>query len=375
MLERKRQRKLRQKEQKAREQSNGENAAGIINVTADTEESTTPPSAETSSPSVPSEANSQAMDTSTDDVFTNHEPILFSKNEDEGNEAHGEYYPDVGCDQNVETQEYGNCRRHLVITRWQVPKVQKSGRNGFHASQNLRMSKVEPVHKHGPHRDPRAAPVNSNKVWTKKPKAENNGESVKSRVLKETINQADQSNCEVMIGSISVTVRNCTVQQQEGNCSIEHAKPEKNNDQEKLIKPDPVHAQCGTNRSSVKFWRPVSRQGTTKGGHVAVQSGNQESEDNVILGKEDDEQVVPLESCVRSCGIDENDSESGNNFNSPSQEIPKQGLLFSSRAAKDFLARSMLFYFFILILYLRCVFSWITMNVCGPSINACQNRV
>ncbi|KAM7499675.1 hypothetical protein LguiA_024089 [Lonicera macranthoides] len=351
LLERKRQRKLRQKEQKAREQSNGEKAAGIINVTADTEESTTSPSVETSSPSAPSEANSQAMDTSTDDVFTHHERVLFSKNEDEGNEAHGVYYPDVGSDQsvyypdvggdqNVETQkEHGNGRRHLVITRWQVPKAQKGGRNGFHASQNLRTSKVEPVHKHGPHRDPRAAPVNSNKVWTKKPKAENNGESVKNRVLKETINQADQSKCEVMIGSISVMVRNCTIQQQEDNCSIKHAKPEKNNVQEKLIKPDPVHAQCGTNRSIAKFWRPVSRQGTTRGGQVAVQSGNHESEDDEILGKEDDERVVPRESCVRSCGIDDNDSESGNNFNSPSEEIPKQGLLFCSCAAKDFLAR------------------------------------
>uniref|UniRef100_A0A5B7ARF1 C2H2-type domain-containing protein n=1 Tax=Davidia involucrata TaxID=16924 RepID=A0A5B7ARF1_DAVIN len=346
LLERKRQKKLRQKEQRAKEQVNGEKV-DLNEATADTLGS---PPAETSSSPVAYESNSDTIDIPTDHVASLFEPIQFSNTaEDVVTEAQFGFsseHSNLGTCQNVEHRTVqGSGRRHLVIARRQVPKSQRGGKNGFHASQNLQVLKLEPILKHGASRDPRAVPsVNANKVWTRKPKSENDGELLKTRLQKEAINQTDQNkNCEVMIGSISVTLGNCIAQQQgdslaeaqDNNCSIEHAMPKKNNVLEKPIKPDTV--QFGANRSTVKLWRPVSQHGAR--GPMQVQSGNQEFEVDVITGESND-RTLPSESCLRSCAMDENDSESRNNSHLLLEESAQpEGLLFSSHAARAFLAQ------------------------------------
>ncbi|XP_059667108.1 uncharacterized protein LOC132312662 isoform X2 [Cornus florida] len=337
LLERKKQKKLRQKEQRAKEQAIAEKAD--LNVTIDTFES---PPAEISSPTAAYESSSDAVDASSDHVPSLLEPVSFSNiEEDADTEAQCgisiEHSDSATC-QNIERQiVQGYGRRHLVIARWQVQKPQRNGRNGFHAIQN-QISKLEPARKHGAPRDLRATPaVNCNKVWTRKPKSENDGETSRTRLQGETINQTDTiKNCEVMIGSITVTLGNCTAQKlvHDRNSSVEHAMPRKNNVQEKHIKADSV--QNGTSRSLVKRWRQVSRHDS--GGAVPVQSGNQEFEGDVING-ESNCRTLPSESCLRSSAVDSG-SESGTNSHSLSEEDAQpEGLLFSSRAAKDFLAQ------------------------------------
>ncbi|KAA8533709.1 hypothetical protein F0562_031226 [Nyssa sinensis] len=343
LLERKRQKKLRQKERRAKGQTNGQKT-DLEEVTADTLESL--PSAETSHPPISHESNSDAIDTLTD-VASLLDPVQFSNTtEDPDTEAQFGFSSersDLGPCQNVERQTVqGSGRRHLVIAGRQVPKSQRGGRNGFHARQNLQILKLEPVQKHGAPRDPRAAPaVNGNKVWTRKPRTENDGDILKTRLQKEAINQTDQDkNCEVMIGSISVTLGNCTARQQgdslaeaqDNNCSIELMMPKKNHVQEKPIKADSV--QCGKNRYMVKFWRPVSRHEAR--GPMPVQSGNQECVVDVITGKSDD-RTLPSESCLQSCAVYDNDSESENCSHPPLEDSAQpEGLQFSSRACKGF---------------------------------------
>ncbi|KAK9292507.1 hypothetical protein L1049_020480 [Liquidambar formosana] len=196
--------------------------------------------------------------------------------------------------------------------------------------------------KHGTHRDSRAAPVNGNKVWTRKPKLENHGGNLNSRGQKEVANQSAQNkNCEVLIGSISVTLGNSNGPQQSNSLAGArddgaggHPMPRKSNGLEKSIKPDAV--QCGMTRSTIKLWRPVSR-GETRG-PTSVQSDNREPEVDVVTGKGND---VSSESCLRSCA--RNNNSSGSEKNSPTlveeTPCPGEGFCFSSQAAEAFLAQ------------------------------------
>ncbi|KAL7003437.1 hypothetical protein U1Q18_004593 [Sarracenia purpurea var. burkii] len=348
LLERKRQKKLRQKEQKVKEQANGE-SADSKDVTADALESS--PSAETSSSSAEFESSSNALETIADHGPPLLEAVQTLNTEEDAADVEVQFgfsneYFDSGTFPNIERRTArGNGHRHLVISRWQVPKSQRSARNDSHSSQNPQVLKLEPMQKHSVQGDPRAAPViNGYKVWTRKPKSENEGEGLKSRLLKETINQTDQNkNSEVMIGSISVTLGSCIPQQQadglaeaQDHSSTDHA-ISKNSGQEKATKSD--HIQAGLNRSTVKLWRPVSRQDTR--GLMPVQSGSEESRENVIIIGKGNDRMVPSESCLGSCASDDNNSYEGGN-NSPllvEGSVQPNGSLFSSHAAKAFLAQ------------------------------------
>ncbi|KAK3037182.1 hypothetical protein RJ639_030075 [Escallonia herrerae] len=329
-LERKRQKKLRQKEQKAKDQSN----EAVSTVTVDILEMP----AETSSPLALSGANLHALD-----IPSLLEPARFSNDaEDADGNAQGGFSSDNSdsvTGQNAEPQKlqvYGH--RHVVIPRWQVQYLQKDGKNGFHAIQNLHILKPEPAQKHNPSRD-RAAPVNGTKVWTKKHKVENGGEHVRnsSKLQKEAMNQTDQMDCELMFGSFTVNV-SCTAQHQvtgqaeaPENCSLEHAMLEKNN--EKLMKPD--SSQSVTRRFSVKYWKPVRGKETRV--ELPIEGGNQERENDVTYGIGD---AGPSQSGLQPCQMDGNDDESRNSSSSASADnLQPEGLLFSSHAAKAFLAQ------------------------------------
>lgn len=332
LLERKRQKKLRQKEQKLKEQVNGE-----------TEDLKVPANTLNSSPSAES-SSSNTLETLMDHVPSLLEPIQSSITEEDADtetqNGFSSEQSDSGTYSNVERQTaHRSGRRILVISRWQVPKSQRGGRNGFHANQNPQVLKAEPVQKHGAPREARSAQViNGNKIWTRKPKSENDGENLKSRLQKEAVNQADQ-NCEVMIGSISVTLGSCTAQQPSDSLG-EHAMSKYSGD-EKTVKSDSV--QGVSNRSVVKLWRPVSRHETR--GPMPVQSDGGESREDIITRK-GNYQTVSNESCLRSCALDGNGNGNGNGNESEDnnshplveESVQPEDCPFSSHAAKAFLA-------------------------------------
>ncbi|GMP70274.1 hypothetical protein CsSME_00029198 [Camellia sinensis var. sinensis] len=306
LLERKRQKKLRQKEQKLKEQVNGE-----------TEDLKVPANTLNSSPSAES-SSSNTLETLTDHVPSLLEPIQSSITEE---------------DADTETQNGFSSEQSDSGTYSNVPKSQRGGRNGFHANQNPQVLKTEPVQKHGAPREARSAQViNGNKIWTRKPKSENDGENLKSRLQKEAVNQADQ-NCEVMIGSISVTLGSCTAQQPSDSLG-EHAMSKYSGD-EKTVKSDSV--QGVSNRSVVKLWRPVSRHETRD--PTPVQSDSGESREDIIIRK-GNYQPVSSESCLRSYALDGNGNESEDNNSHPlvEESVQPEDCPFSSHAAKAFLA-------------------------------------
>jgi hypothetical protein len=209
------------------------------------------------------------------------------------------------------------------------------------------------MQKHGTHRDSRPGPVaNGNKIWSRKPKPEIDGEVLKARVPEEAINQPDQiKNHEVLIGSICVTLGNCS---QEGNnlararedCLSEQQVPKKTDIQEKPINPD-SSLQSGTNRSTIKFWRPVSRHGSKC--PIPVQNGDVEYEVDATAGKDNDQ--LPKDRCLRSNAVSDNNGAVKNSVKLLAESIRPESC---AHAAKAFLAQSKLF---ILLAMLLCLCS------------------
>lgn len=203
LLERKRRRKIRQKEQRARAQSNGMK----VDLYVDSDMFENIQSAESSSLQI----SPDVVDLITPDEYavTPLDPVQSSSNEEVVDINHSDFSA-------TEQQRMHVNGSHHVIARWQVPKKSQrgGGRNGFHNNQNGNVIKWEHAHKH---REPK---VNNRKIWTKKPKAENGEEVVKSRVDNDAINQTTQSNCQLMIGSISVTVRS-SARQHQANSQLE----------------------------------------------------------------------------------------------------------------------------------------------------------
>jgi hypothetical protein len=195
------------------------------------------------------------------------------------------------------------------VARWQGPDSQKGGRKNINGDHKL---KREQAHKH---REQRAAVSNGSKVWTKKHKPENGSEEfVKMRVQNDAINQTDQSNCQLMIGSIPVTVRNSPGQQKVDNLAE-------------------IQNTCNTdlsNCSTVELSRP--QQDAT---YQLAESSSREAE------KEADE-TMPTVSYNDSFELN-GDNSKGTNASHPQMEdgSNQEGMPFSVPAAKAFLAQSM----------------------------------
>lgn len=342
LLERKKQKKLRQKEQKAKDQRHGEKADDKESIDDILEAM---PLAGTSIDSVACDFQTPVPD------MSRHFPLSNVEHSNTDENVDPESQPGFGCGQRnsstgptVESRiVQGNGRRRLVVARWQVlPKSQRGMPNGVRAGESSQASKIGGMQNRGTHRDLRTAST-SNKVWSRKPKREFDGENLKASVQKEVLNEPDQiKNHEVLIGSISVTLGNCG---EEGNslstcddCLAEHHLP-KNNVQDKPNRPD--SAQSGMSRSTVKLWRPVSRHGNKV--LMPVQNGNRESGCDVTAEKGHSE-TLSSESCTRLCVMDGYKQ----GIVSSSIHLDETGNLgFSSHAAKDFLAQSK----FIIIIY------------------------
>lgn len=160
-----------------------------------------------------------------------------------------------------------------------------------------------------------------------------NGERFRPEPQKEAINQ-NQSNCEVMIGSISVPMKNCSTPGL-GNCpAVErdnfdsHAEPAMTKKCNLAVKPAKQDAlQGGSNGAAGKLWRPVSRHGSGQHPEEAVMSGKLDS------------QISSAENCLRSCSMDNPTGKSKNYTCQVSDVNAHQGLGFCSTSAKAFLSQ------------------------------------
>lgn len=332
LLERRRQKKLRQKEQKAKEHGHGEKVDDKES-TNDTLEAEL--LAETS---VACDFQTHVPDLTRHADLSNIECYETDENVDPESQrgfGHGQSCSSIGSNAERRIMQ-GSGRRHLVVARWQMlPKSQRVVQNGVHVGESTQASKLGAMHNRGTHRDFRTA-SSSSKVWSRKPKPEFDGENLKARVQNEVLHEPNQiKNHEVLIGSISVALGNCG---EEGNtlsawddCLAEHHLP-KSNVQDKPNRPD--SAQSGMSRSTVKLWRPVSRHGTKV--PMPVQNGGSEVDCDVTAEKGHSE-TLSNESRARLCVMDGHKQEIANS----SISLDETGNVgFSSHAARNFLAQS-----------------------------------
>ncbi|KHN12149.1 uncharacterized protein LOC114403666 [Glycine soja] len=325
ILERKHQKKLRQKEHKARERL--EDDTEIKENIRSTGEDVSP-----------TEASSGTCD------FEAHNPDIFADNStpphvtsrcldnDEVIEGVTLSGYDFDTDQYIERQtSRGHNHRRIMATRWQgLPKSQWAIANGSHPGHNSQMSKLGVIQKHGTNCDQRVAPiVNGSKFWSRKPKPETNGVVLKAKLQKEP----DKcKNHEVLIGSVSVCLGNCS--HSEGNLvapqrdSLVDNLAKQNTAQEKPVKHD--SSQGSNGRLTVKLWRPVSQHGTKD--LLPLQNGGTEAD--VINGKYD--LNLSGQCSLRLCSIDGSDIGFGDNF---SHTGDSESLRLSSHAAKAFLVQ------------------------------------
>ncbi|MED6121126.1 hypothetical protein PIB30_116617 [Stylosanthes scabra] len=251
ILERKRQKKIRQKEQKGRELLEDDTEIkGNINSTAEAVLS-----AEASLVTCVFEALNH--DTFADHSSSPHAAACNFPDIYEGADSDTQSGYECGTDQNIEQQtSQGHSRRPMMVARRQgLPKSQW-------ASPYSQLSKHGVIQKYGTNRDQRATSItNGMKVWSRKPKPEIDGMGSKARLLKEP---DKRKNHEVLIGSISVTLGNCS--QSMGSLVPSHGddmveNPRKQNTaQEKPMKSD--YFESGNNRLTVKLWRPVGQHRT-----------------------------------------------------------------------------------------------------------------
>ncbi|KAL1555114.1 hypothetical protein AAHA92_15592 [Salvia divinorum] len=337
ILERKKQKKLRQKQQKAREQYYG--CSRDLNVYVDAVDR--PTSAETSDLSSPSDPNSNSKEwpTTLDSVQPQ------NKESDEDIEAQFDARSEHkihGDSPAVELQRViASGLRHVATNCLQAPKSQRGSRYGPHANLNLQTLIPELMHKLGPSKH--RSIQNRNKVWTKKLKTNNDGENPRPPPLQElSSHHIEQNNGEVIIGSISVTLKSYFDQQQashpneiQDTCSTEQAVFKKKTALEKPAKSNSL--QSGTNRVASRLWRPVSH-GESK--IVApVGRSNGDPEDSATLSKVHDH-TPSSERSRQSQSLDSDGCHNGKQFHVVSDENAQQGLVpFSIEAAKEFFTR------------------------------------
>ncbi|GER51018.1 C2H2-like zinc finger protein [Striga asiatica] len=315
LLEKKKQKKLRQK---AKEQLNG--SSQNVDIDVDVVDIAD----EASGPSSPSDTNS------------NSPPDLPANPDNSGLESTQSQTKELN-EENTEPQFVNNNHsedsqtikagpddtRHSSTKPWQASKSLRGSRFVL----NPQPLKSEPMHKFGQSRD--RSLQNGTKIWTKKLKVNADVENPEPPVSQE------ENNCEVIIGSIAVTLKTTPVAQPQNDnhsnkvldksCN-EHAVLPKKNVPEKLTKAN--HVQPGNNR---KHWRPV-RHGETEN-NPSLNRGN---EDTKVAG-----QVLSGERSVPSHLMD-NDFENGKKL---FREVSSEGyacqgpMPFSTAAAREFLAQ------------------------------------
>ncbi|KAJ8752765.1 hypothetical protein K2173_008500 [Erythroxylum novogranatense] len=324
ILERKRLKKLRHKEQKAKEQGQGdllnakEHSDDGLEAVATAEESVSDTDTDTHGSDRPPNHGTLS--------FEDYLPPTTLEYVDLGlqAESNGEY-SNMNAGNFERLTDQGNSRMHIAVARWSMPRKSQRNHlsNGFHGSQ--RDGKPVPI-------------VNGIKKWSRKSKPQYNVESSRIGVQIEGISQPDQiKNGEVMIGAISVTLGNgqhsddTSLDEIEDHFVVEHQMAKKNISQEKIRHDD---AHCVTNRSTMKFWRPVNQNASRSPVLVDISGRESQFDRSVGMGEG---KPSSSHSCSRHCSVE--DTNEMPKMYPSMEESPLLGRLqFSSKAAKAFLA-------------------------------------
>ncbi|XP_075484803.1 uncharacterized protein LOC142524640 [Primulina tabacum] len=311
LLERKKQKKLRQKEQKFKEHLYEGNI--YMNVTVDAVDG--PLLAEASATPSPSDSDSNSPNA--DKFIQSYLDSLQNRSKEETDtEAQLNFNTEhiiLDDFQIIEPSAYDH--QHVAINNWQVLKSHKAGWNGFGFRKNLQALKPEATQKLRPSKG--QVLVNGNKVWTRKIKPNSAGESLKATLPREVSSQIADTKSEVMIGSISVALKVC---EWIDTPSMEHVG--------ELTEADSV-------RSGTKG-EPISTS--------PVQSGKEESDEMFSMSSMNDrfsssERCVPSHSPDDDDDDEDDDRDSGKDVSLLSGETPQQERApFSSITAKEFLA-------------------------------------
>ncbi|KAL0452483.1 UNVERIFIED_CONTAM: hypothetical protein Slati_1226400, partial [Sesamum latifolium] len=331
LLERKKQKKLRQKEQKVKEQFYECDADLDVPIGA----ADGPILAEGFGSSSPSDSSSNSIEAAPN-LDSCIEPIQSKSMESDKDrepkiDSNTECIHQGDCQSNEPQMVAENCHQHSAINHWQV-----GSRMGNHVTRNLQLLEPEFGQTIGLSEDQPL--LNGSKVWTKEHKTKNNGESLKPSLPGEICHQMEESNCEVIIGSISVTVNNPAAQQQhchpDDDQDTSRTQPAMiNNTSEKLIKA--AAAQSGPNRVASKLWRPVSH---SEAKHISSIERSRKDSERAVLSEKVHDRIMSNERCMPSQSADSDDHDDVKQNNIPSDKNDLKGnVAFSSIAAKEFL--------------------------------------
>ncbi|MCL7051884.1 hypothetical protein MKW94_010302, partial [Papaver nudicaule] len=318
LLERKRLKKLRQKEQKAKEQVEVEelDLKEDSSISIDVSEST--PSSHTPELSIvrplsPEEGCDNA------DIEMAYET---SNSTDPQNFDH--CHVQQGNSQQQGNGQHGNGEQRAVAHR----RSQRSEPNSFRAGHVVPVSKLGAIQKRGNYRDHKTTPLanNSQRVWTRKTKIENERKGLNARVRRDSPDKPDLGgSSDMLIGSIPVTLGECSTSSQikVDQCALDQQNINSGSIQEKSVKFELV--QNGINKSKTKHWRPVGRR--ERGKREKTEFAGESS--NIV-----NESRIPRNASDRCSGS------GGAGTSDVSEEANLTGKkLFSSHEVKAFLAQ------------------------------------
>ncbi|VVA92648.1 unnamed protein product [Arabis nemorensis] len=242
LLERKKRKKLRQKEQRVMDQK--KYAKEDVSTTSEEQQSP----AESSSPlSVTSDSEAQRSDSiPIEDSSSLEDPQILEPDNGINGEPQASMVDGNGFG-NSQTMERRSGRRQMERSQQGIP-------NGFHGNH---APKPGGMRKNGTSRDARGS---TTKVWSRK------ADNPKLISTDAAVTQLDQTkNSEVLIGSVSVTIRNSCLsgEHNQTKCGEEEVRA-------KTVEAKPISEQ-----STVKVWRPVSSQGRK----VSTPDENRDKED------------------------------------------------------------------------------------------------
>lgn len=329
LLERKRRKKLRQKEQKAKEHRKED-----AEIRDDFNSMEAEPPLEISTHVNSPDLEGQDLDGHSEISASEISQLPIAEEMDSKAQAGvGFVDKDSNTSENVESQIH----QSLAVPCWRAPPKPRAMSKGFYQFKNLSTSKPEFKPKHAI-RDLRVArTVNNKKVWSRKPKPEKDGENLKFRVQEAFVEVGEDKKNELLIGSIAVNLGSSHIQEKcdyadlpVDNSKLEYQSLKKvNKAKDRNSESDSI--QGDMDQSTVKVWR--LRQEVK--GSLPLQK---EAEvDSSAL--KDDTQEVNDESCLRSSSVNGHATEF-ECYSLPSEGEKPGSLLFSSKAARTFLSQS-----------------------------------
>ncbi|XP_008787486.2 uncharacterized protein LOC103705525 isoform X2 [Phoenix dactylifera] len=324
LLERKRMKKLRQKEQKAKDFTDVNNKVSFPGTVECPSGSTGTPS-----PRAPSESELYTQEASLHEDPCSLEPTGSPDPDAEANFRLNMHAEDP--DQNMDHQkQMENSMRQPTTVQRLLSKPARTFRNGFNSGQ-VPSSKCSISMKHGNYKDPKAvASANWHKVWTRKSKPDNEEGSSDRIDRKHRDQPVIIDNSEVLIGSISVILG-----QRNDHCQ-DSSSVRSSHYQEKLAKADSIMTDI--NHSGAKLWKPVAHEENCD--CATTRSGKRENEMDGHTA-ETASQISPDKNCPASGGMDDSGSERCKDMLVVHRSAILSGpMLFSSKDAEAFLAQS-----------------------------------